>query len=294
MKVKIYILLLCIACTTVTQAQLKTENFAGVDYQNGKIKDGDISGSHKRVDAFVNFPITVSANNFVGGRINYMYNDFKNINESFDHSLTGINTNIFWRKTLSDKHRLMLSVDIGLYSDFKDIDGDDFRFRLVGIYNIKHSDRLTSGFGVAYAKQFTAHQISPFAQIEYKINDKLLLSGLLPIMPKLTYTINDRFSWTNELSGSVESYRLSEKLHNSSVIEISGWHGMSSLNFTAGKHHRFSLGLGYSIKQRMRYFENEESNSWKLFTFDLSDKNKPTAEINVRGVRGMIGYNLIL
>lgn len=294
MKLKIFIVcVLCVYGVTMLKAQEQTVDFAGISFLSSKIKDGDISGNRQSVNGFINFPIAANSSNFIAGRANYSYNHYDNVSSFFDNNLTGLNLNVHWRKKYDDKHAFAISFDLGAYSDFKDISTNDFRFRLASAYNIKHSERLTYGFGIAYMKQFTAHQIKPFIYIEYQISNKWMLSGLLPFKTKLTYKINDKLNWVNELYADTETYRLSEKTHNNSVVEVSGWHGLSGFNYTVGKHHRFTLGLGYSANQQMRYFDNVNSKDFKLFIFDLSNKNKPISEINLNGARLMIGYNLI-
>lgn len=293
MKLKIYIVcILCVYSVTTLKAQEQTVDLAGINFHSSKIKDGDINGTRQSVNGFINLPIAANSNNFVVGRASYSYNNYDNVSSFFDNSLTGVNLNVLWRKKYDDKHAFAISCDLGAYSDFKDIAINDFRFRLASAYNIKRSERLTYGFGIAYMKQFTAHQIKPFVYIEYQISDKWMLSGLLPSRTKLTYKINDKLNWVNELYADTETYRLSEKTHNNSVVEVSGWHGLSGFNYTVGKHHRFTLGIGYSANQQMRYFDNVNSNNFKLFIFDLSNKNKPTSEINLNGARLTIGYNI--
>jgi hypothetical protein len=293
MKRKYYLLTIALCLPFILKAQFQSPEFAGINFTNYKIKNENMDGKSQNVNAFINFPIIVNDKNYLGGRINYTNNQFENISDLFDKNLTGIATNLIWSNKLNDKKRLILACNIGIYSDFKDISASDFRFGAASVYSVLHSSKLSSGVGLAFMKQFTGYQLNPLFQIDYVINERWLLSGLIPLKSKLTYKICEHLNWTNELFGNVESYRLSQKYLGNSVVEISGWNVQSSFSLMLKKHHRFTLGFGYSIRQRMSYFEDLKSDDWKIFTYNLSKKNKPVSEIEAKGIRCIIEYNFV-
>lgn len=269
---------------------------AGVKYGNEKMKNDSLDGKMKTLDVFLNLPLVKSEENKVVMRIGFQQRNISEMkNELYHQNLKGIDAAFVWNHRLNEDKGLTFISQPGFYSDFENFSMDDFRFRIAVSYMVKHSERFNTGWGIAYAYQFFGHQLNPFVVINYDFGSgsRWKLSGLLPIMPKLTYTLNENLSWNNELSGKVESYRFSQS-DTSYFMEISGWNATSNLDWTIKKHHRLSFGVGYILRQNTKIFENGDRNDWKIFTFDLSEKNKPISETTTRGFLWNIGYSFAL
>ncbi len=278
----------------VLMAQDRAKDFAGVVYTNTAVHGEDeIKGHNERLEAFLNFPIWAGGNQALGGNITYVRNDYGGINEYFNHSLSNIEMKIVWQKKISERSKIQLTSRVGVFSDFNDLSAKDFVYLIGTNYSVKYSDRLNMGFGFAYVRQFTGYQINPFLSVEYQISDKLTLSGLLPIKPRLVYRISRYFTWNNEISGAVENYRLNAKSFNNAVIQLSGWNAMSRFEYLLKRHHRFYIGIGYNFKSKMSYYEDTNEHNWTIFTFNLTHKAKPVSEIKVSGAKCMIGYNFV-
>ncbi|QES88092.1 DUF6268 family outer membrane beta-barrel protein [Rhizosphaericola mali] len=275
------------------KAQLQELPFFGVNYNTGKLKNDTSNGNNKAFSAFMNIPVVHSDKRTVGVRLQYQNQTISGLGSLLDHRLQLVDANIYWRRKIADNKWLHFFGQAGIYSDFKDISGKDYRFMLGGIYTVKHSERLTTGWGINYARQFFGNQINPFVAINYDINDRWKLAGLLPINPILTFKINDHFSWSNELNAKVESYRLSAIDNDNGFIQTKGWRGISQLKYTIKKHHQFAAGIGYNFRQDISYFNNAPANDWKIFTFNLSNHNKAVQTTQVKGVNFNIGYSFM-
>lgn len=281
----------CIVSAISFPAQKQMLDFAGVNYSHNTLKDHEINGKSSEVVAFINFPILKKEKDLVGGRLTFHHSATSNVDSNFNQTLSGLDANIFWEKKLSDNSKLQVLAMAGIFSDYEDLSWEDFRYSMGGQYRVELGEKFSTGVGLAYARQFSGHQINPFVSINYKINEKWELSGLLPIKPKLTYHISKNLKWINELSGKVESYRLSENQFQNSIIEYSGWHAMTGLDIFLKKHHHLNIGVGYALRQRMRLYEDADTNNWKIFTFNLSEKSKPVSEIVFSGFKWTVGYS---
>ncbi|PZR21908.1 MAG: hypothetical protein DI535_27370 [Citrobacter freundii] len=287
---------LTMICGMQTHAQLQRLPVAEVSYEPSRLKNDTTNGALKNISVFVNLPVMNREKVKMGGRIGYQHVQITDLGAALDHSLTALEGNLFRLRKLDERHQLHFTIQAGIYSDFKDLQTDDLRYRLSFSYLVKHSESFSTGWGMAYARQFFGHQINPFILINYQINEKLKLSGLFPIRPVLTYQLSKRFSWVNELTGTVQSFRLSDNGNDqrNGFIQLSGWKILSSGKMLVGKRHLFSAGIGFALRQNTSYYEDDGSRNWKLFTFDLSEKNPPVRSVNTKGVSFMIGYDLIL
>lgn len=286
--------MLCMFTIFEIKAQEKKPNLFGVEYGYDKTKNDSARGNIKSVDAFLNFPVFRGEKRMIGGRLHFRSQDISGLDSDLDKNLYSTDFNIFWQKQIREKYKIYLFGQIGVYSDFKDISGEDFRYSLGVRYTIRHNDKLTSGWGISYNRQFFGHQLNPFISVDYQISPKLQLTGLLPIRPKLIYTINEKLLWTNEIIGNATSYRLSAVEENSRFIRINNWYGMSRLEYTLQKHHQFSIGLGYNFRNSIKLYEDGNGNNWSIFTFDLNNKSKPIQEIKSKGLKFEVGYSFNL
>lgn len=279
--------------TFVAQAQRSNPEVAGLEFRHSRITSDLSKGHVNSVAAFLNFPILKTEKRMVGGRLQFGKSTMA-LHDKGTFSVTRLDLNLFWQRNYSETTRLQFFAQSGLYSDFADISGEDIRYSFGGSYTIRHGPRLTSGSGVQYARQFWGHQINPFIALHYDINDRLKLSGLLPIRPRLEYRLNTSISWVNEISGNVSSYRLSHQGHDSRYVRATQWYGLSSLVLMLKKRHKFSAGLGYDFRNQVQVYENDNHTYWSVVTFPVGKRAQSIAELNARGLRLQISYHLMV
>ncbi|PZU25743.1 MAG: hypothetical protein DI622_02520 [Chryseobacterium sp.] len=275
-------------------AQEGKHDFFGLTYGYQKINSDSAKGNIKKIDAFLNFPIYRSEEEMSGGRLQFKSKNISGLAPSISKDLYSTDLFVFWQSKIKEKYKVYVFAQLGVYSDLKDLNGEDFRYSLGARYTIQHNDNLKTGWGISYSRQFFGHQLNPFISVDYQITPKLRLSGLLPIRPKLTYFINENLSWTNEVVANAASYRLSAQEENSRFIRINNWYGMSSLEYRLGGSHKLSIGLGYDFTNSIRLYDDATANNWSIFTFDLRQKIHPVQEVRSKGLRFEIGYSFDL
>lgn len=265
----------------------------GTLYTFSTIRRDTIQGTNQHLEAFLNQPLFRKNNQFLGIRLGYNYNRISQVHELLNQKLTGIDLNLIWQWKWKDSSKLQINAQAGIFSDFKDIGVSDFRGRIAANYLFRVSKKLKIGVGMAYARQFEAHQISPFISVNYQINSRWHILGVLPIKPVLLFKVTNKFHWRTEIQGKVESYRLSAKTADNAVIDKSGWYFSTGVDWLVKKHHRLSGGIGYSIRQNLRYYADSEINNWKILTFDLSSKNTPLTTVSSKGFRFTFKYTFV-
>lgn len=285
------LLLLAVFFKGKIYAQEGKPDLFGMSYGSDKIKSDSAKGKIKDIDAFLNFPIYRDEKRTAGGRLQFRSRSISGLDPELSKDLYSADVFVFWQLKIKQKYKLYLFAQVGAYSDFKDISEEDFRYSFGARYTIQHNDKLKTGWGISYNRQFYGHQLNPFISVDYQITPKLQLAGLLPIRPKLIYTINDQLSWTNEIVAGAGSYRLSANEESSRFIRINNWYGMSSLEYKLTGHHKFSMGIGYDFINNLKLYENTSDNNWSIFTFDFRRKSEPIQEIRSRGLRFNIGYS---
>ncbi|GAB4043427.1 DUF6268 family outer membrane beta-barrel protein [Spirosoma litoris] len=279
--------------TFVVQAQRPNLEIAGLEYRHTRLSNDSLKGHVNSVAAFLNFPILKTEKRIIGGRFQFN-NSQLDLPDKGSFSVTRLDLNLFWQRNYSETTKLQFFVQGGLYSDFVDISGEDMRYAIGGSYTIRHGPRLTSGSGVQLARQFFGYQINPFIAIHYDISDRLHLSGLLPIRPRLDYQLSESISWVSEISGNLTSYRLSQQSRHSEYVKVTQWYGLSSLAVTVKKRHKFSAGLGYDFRNQIQLYGNNSQPYWSIITFPIGKPTQPIVDFNARGLRMQVSYHLVL
>ncbi|MGV7105196.1 DUF6268 family outer membrane beta-barrel protein [Flavobacterium sp. U410] len=283
-----------LSCPSFLRAQSNEFPLVGVTYQYDRLKKGDTVGQVNNFDFFLSYPIKKLKKGKIIGRTQFTSQTIADLDDAYNHTLYGIETNIFWDKNLSNQNKLNLFTQIGIFSDLEDISGKDFRYSIGMRYLNYWHEKLKMGYGIGYSKQFSGHQINPFLYIDYQINPKLKLTGLLPVRPKLMYQINDKVSWSNEFFGNLTTFRLSETEYNNSFIRINNWYYLSKMEFLVRKHHMFSFGAGFDFIYNLKFYNDNQANTVTLFTFDLNKSVKPISELKTKGIKFQIGYRFVL
>ncbi len=268
------------------QAQQEIVN---VNYTNNVLNRDTLKSQNHHFEASVLFPIYKNAKHLIGGKWIYTHDQFSGLHPQLNRSLQGLDLNLLWKLALNENSSIQLGFLIGAFSDFNAGSKDVLRYRIVGNYTQRFSEALVAGVGTIYSHHFNAHMWIPIASVDWKLNNRWKVSGMLPIKPKISYIINDKWNWVSEGAGHAETFKVKK-----AVIELTGWTLMSSLQYTFKKHHRFQAGVGLTLSQRLRYYQEPKEMKWKLYNFDIKANEEPLVDLTTKGGRWNVGYTFLL
>jgi hypothetical protein len=158
-------------------------------------------------------------------------------------------------------------------------------------YRYKHSSRLSTGWGLAYSRQFFGNQIIPFIDVDYRPGEKWSISGQIPIRPKVLYHFSTRLRAGIELNGEAASYRLSVTGRNDHFIQINQWMGLGKLEYQFAKLWQLNVGIGRSFKQSYRLYSDASTTPWTIITIPLGERPDPVQRIDSRGLNIQFGFS---
>jgi len=290
----IILVVLSFGCPSFLVAQEDSFPLLGASYQYDNLKYNEVNGHVASFEAFLNYPVKKLNNGVILGKMQFISQAYEDLGEPYNQKVYGLENTFFWNKELKNQDKLTVLAQVGVFSDFVDISGKDLKYS-IGFRYLNHwHDRLKTGYGVGYSRQFFGHQINPFLSIDYQINDKLKLIGMLPIRPKLVYQVSEKVHWTNEFYGNVNAFRLSESEYDNSFIRINNWYYLSKIEYLCKNHHLFSIGIGFDFIHTLKFYNDNQANTITLFTFDINEPTKPVSELKTRGFKFQIGYRFIL
>jgi hypothetical protein len=83
-----------------------------------------------------------------------------------------------------------LSLVPGIHSDFKEVDGDDFRLEGSAVGSYAYTETLKFVFGLGYGEEFGDPKAFPIGGVSWKATQELQVDLIFP-KPKISYAITD-------------------------------------------------------------------------------------------------------
>lgn len=288
MRITICLFFLLAACRSVAQ----DKDLVTVNYVISKVKYSDTSASVKQFDVKLRLPIYQKKGSTIGSTVGYKNVSLSNFPATYRSSLHGLTIQGAWLYRLSAKQSLAMFAQAGLFSDMKDLDGKDCRYGVGFRYRYKHSYKLSTGWGLAYSRQFFGNQIIPFIDVDYKPNEEWSISGQIPIRPKVLYHFSPKLRAGIELNGEAASYRVSVTDKNDHFIQINQWMGLCRLEYQFAKLWQLNFGIGRNFKQSYKLYNNSSTTPWTIITFPLGARPDPVQKIDSRGLNVQFGVSL--
>lgn len=190
------------------------------------------------------------------------------------HALQGISGQILFNRNFKRERAMQFFMSGGIFSDFKDVTAEDFRFSLGVRYKTKLHEHFTLSYGLIYSKQFFGNLIAPFIDFNWKISERLLLSGPFPISPKLKYTLTSAAKLSFFLKPDNTTFRLSENESKSQYFQKKQWSAGLGLDYKISKHWMISVKTGTSLRRKFEIYESSENGIFGILTIDVNGKKR--------------------
>lgn len=291
MKALLYLLLL--AVLTVGRTLAQTRDLASMTYMVSTLRQNDTVAMANFLEVKFKVPIWNKGRHVAAATLSYKNLSLVNFSDLYSSPLHGLSAQVAWLYKFTPKRSLTLLTQAGLFSDMKDLTGNDFRYSAGFRYRVKHSEKLSSGWGLAYSRQFFGNQIVPFIDVDYKPNQKWSLTGQFPIKPKILYQFTEKLSAGIEIHGDAASYRLSATERNNQFIQINQWAGMAKLEYQFSQSWLLTMGMGGNFKQSYKLYDQSEKQSWTIITLPIGERPNPIYEVNSPGLHVQVGISFI-
>ncbi|WP_449399054.1 DUF6268 family outer membrane beta-barrel protein [Chryseobacterium wanjuense] len=262
-----------------------------VNYAVSTLKYNDTVANTKLFDVKLKLPVFQKKQYTIVGIVGYKNLSLQSFPAGYAGNLHGITFQGAWIYKLSDRKSLTFFAQAGLFSDLQDISSKDFRYTGGFRYRVKHSEKLSTGWGLAYSRQFFGNQIIPFIDVDYRLNDKWSITGQFPIKPKVLYHFNDKLSAGIELSADASSYRLSATEKDNQFIQVNQWIGLAKLEYQLAKNWELNIGLGRNFRQSYKLYDDAATTPWTIITMPLGEKADPIYEIDDNGLNIQVGIS---
>ncbi|GAA0534409.1 DUF6268 family outer membrane beta-barrel protein [Chitinophaga japonensis] len=230
------------------------------------------------------FPLYHKGRHLLAGTVSYRNIYFHGLGKELDMPLHGVGLGLAWLYRVDEKHSLSMFSQTGVFSDMKDLSGEDMRIGLGFRYSARHSERLRYGFGLAYARQFFGNQVVPFLEIDYRFTERLRLYGQIPVRPRLEYTLSSRAKMGAGLQMDVSSYRLSASADASGWIKTTQWAMQGYYQHRLSGRWQVQGSAGLIFRQQFERYADDSPHNWTLFSIPLGDRPAAVQSVQQRGL----------
>lgn len=278
--------------SVVLNCRAQDKDLMMLSYGISGLKHRDTIAQSRQLDLKIRFPLYRKNKNTFVGTVGYKHVGLTEFPENYPQNLHSIVLQTAWMHVFNTKKSLTLFAQAGLFSDMKDISSEDFRYTVGIRYRVKHSNRLSTGWGIAYSRQFFGNQIIPFIDVSYEANGKWSVSGQFPVKPKVLYHFCRKLSAGIEINGEAGSYRLSATERDNRFLQINQWKGLAILEYQVARLWQCSIGIGGNFKQSYKLYPDAASTPWTIITIPFGNRDEPIYKLENKGWSLVLGISM--
>jgi hypothetical protein len=265
---KIHTLLLLLI-PLINHGQSSDKEVFHIRYGTAPLSPGAEKDILQSVDVNVKFPVLVKDKTLLAGGLGYETLWTNQFSLFQGRSVQGLSAQWLLNHSLGNHRAILVGASVGVYSDFKDVSGEDIRYALGIRYKTKLHDKFTISYGMGLSKQFFGLMVAPFIDFDWKMTERVRLSGPIPLNTRLRYMVSSRSELTLFLKPDNATFRLSGEDYDSRYFQKKQWNVGAGIDYQMTRHWLLALRGGYSLRRKFEIFEASESGVLSIFTFDL-------------------------
>ncbi len=221
-------------------------------------------------------PIPLSEKTIIYNNLNY-YNFKVSSNQQFENGGTAnLNLHGFLGRfgivqKLNDKNGFQLLAVPRFMSDLNRSSESQWQMGGIALYEHKFNDKLKMRYGAMYNQEFFGHHLVPLVYLDWKVNEKLSVEGMLPVYLKVKYQHNERLQYGISYLGLTTTYRLGEENFNNDYIVREGLNFALYQRYHVGHNFHLETRLGYAIGRHYDQFSKDDKVSLAIPLKNFND-----------------------
>jgi Domain of unknown function (DUF6268) len=260
-----------------------------LSYSYTKLKSADTSKNVKTLDSYLTLPLLQNDHSQLFGTIAYRKVWLDNFGNDYPSQVYGTSVRMAYQTNLNENRQLRIFAQLGIYSDYKNVSSNDWRYTTGLEYIMQKPDDYRFGFGIAYAKQFYGNQIIPLIEFDKQLSERWKIDGIFPVNPKLEYKINNRSSTGIELNIDVNTYRFNSADNEGQYLKTSGYNFSLLYKYKIFKNWSINAKVGASANQQFGIYNQSDNSTWTLIAIPLGKSPEPVETFRNSALTGQIG-----
>ena len=189
-------------------------------------------------------------------------------------------------RTLDDGKAISVFFAPRLMTDFEQTDSNHLQLGGLVLYDKRHNDDLLLGFGLMFNQEFFGPYLVPLINLDWKINERWSVVGLLPVYGKLKYKWNDRLDGGWSHFGLITTYRLGNPEYEGDYMERASIDETLYLRYRLFGDFFIEGRFGYAIGRHYKQYDADQKVDFSLPLLSFGD-DREAKNISVQS--GFIG-----
>jgi len=170
----------------------------------------------------------------------------------------------------SDKKSLLFVALPKMNSDYKEIDSEAFQLGFLTTYSVRKNENFLWKVGMYYNNEFFGAFLVPIYGLDWDLNEKLNISGDLPIYGKINYRAKEGISMGFGYIALVSSYRLTGEFDNAYTSRFA----IEPYLFSEAKLFKntyVNAKAGYAVSRKYPVYDKADKIDWQLSFIKFGD-----------------------
>jgi len=219
------------------------------------------------------------------------FNDFTysmyNINNTLDPSpdmLTAMRLHAFILQTgiaqkINDRNGFQLLVVPRYTTDFHNSDGKSWQLGVVALYEHRKNDHFMMRYGILYNGELFGPLLVPLIYLDWQVNDRWSIVGLMPISLKVNYQMSERVIAGFSHFGFITTYRLGQAPFETDYIERNSIDEALFIRWKVIGNLNIETRLGYSLSRVYEQYSEDQKMTLRLSIIHIGD-NRMQKNVN--------------
>lgn len=176
---------------------------------------------------------------------------------------------------INDRNGFQLLAVPRYMTDFKDGGNENWQWGGIGLFEHRYHDRLLMRYGALYNQELFGPLLVPLVYLDWQINDKWSMVGLMPINLRISYKVNEKLSTGLNHFGFITTYRLGQEEFNGDYIERNSIDETLFARWNTTGNFFIEVRFGYSLSRVYEHYNANEKMDLRLSIVRFGDDRTP-------------------
>ena len=158
------------------------------------------------------------------------------------------------RYRINDRSFASVKLYPGIYSDFKELGGDDLRMPLLALAGYSFENGLSTVGGFAYRFGYHAGQLIPVLGFSYQPNRNWRFDLIAP-RPGITYIASRQLQLFVAGDFASDEYQLKDRSLGAKAVKYNDYKAMGGVQYQPIAAVKITTSVGYAFERRFTFFD---------------------------------------
>jgi hypothetical protein len=172
---------------------------------------------------------------------------------------------------INDRNGFQLLAVPRYMSDFKGGDSKSWQLGAIALFEHRNHDRLLTRYGVLYNQELFGPLLVPLFYLDWQLNDRWSITGLVPINLKVSYKVNESLTAGFSHFGFITTYRLGQEEFKTDYIERNSIDEALFARWNTHGNFFIETRIGYSLSRVYEQYNADEKMDFRLSIVRIGD-----------------------